>query len=314
MAHSVSRSTILVGLLASAIVAFGAPAEAKKKKAATAAPQASDSESGEGTKEEKKAAAAAQAGDTERPKPILDSGEAPEGPKADAQGNVSFAGVKSGKGKITVQAPPKEKVKVYLEGRYFGVAPRTINKIPPGDYIVEVVFPNGKSLSKPVSVAGEEEALVTVGAADALTPEPAEKGMSLEQAQKRWSLATTIGIGAGVAVAAGLGLGIWEYTVQKDHDNLVKAGPPSADPADVAAHEAKIRSLENKGDTLALSANILYVVGGVALVTAVFIGYPAYKARHAEQKPTSPEGTNLSFMVLPNASLTGGTAGMFLQF
>jgi hypothetical protein len=58
----------------------------------------------------------------------------------------------------------------------------------------------------------------------------------------------------------------------------------------------------------------MYVVGGVALVTAVFIGYPAYKALNSEKKPTSPEGTNLSFMILPNAALNGGTAGMSLQF
>ena len=316
MAHSVSRSTIIAGLLASAVVlALAAPAEAKKKGKSDA--PASSSEPGEGGGEEKKAGpAAAQAGDTERPKPILDDAESEGAPKADEKGNVTFTGGKGGKGKgkITVQAPPKEKVKVYLEGRYFGIAPRTINKIPPGDYIVEVVFPNGKSLSKPVSVAGEEEATVTVGAADALPTAPVEKGMTPEQAERRWSLAKTVGAGAIGAVVVGLGLGVWEIMVQKDHDNKVKAGPPSSNGQDVANHEAQIRSLENKGNTLALTANILYVVGGVALVTAVFIGYPAYKAQHEEKKPTSPEGNNLSFMILPNPALNGGTAGMSFTF
>jgi hypothetical protein len=313
MAHSVSRFTIVVGLLASAMLALAAtPAEAKRKSAPSAQSSAPVDDEVPG---EKKAAPAAQAGDVERPKPIVDDAIAPEsGPKADDRGNVSFTGGKGGKGKITVQAPPKEKVKVYLEGRYFGIAPRTINKIPPGDYIVEVVFPNGKSLSKPVSVAGEEEATVTVGAADALPVAPVEKGMDLDKAQKRWGLAKVVGGGAILAVVAGLGVGVWEYTVQKDHDDLLKQPLDVNDRDAVAARESKIRSLENKGNTLATTANILYVVGGVALVTAVFIGYPAYKALNAEKKPTSPEGTNMSFMILPNATLTGGTAGMALQF
>lgn len=317
MAHSVSRFTIVVGLLASAMLALSAtPAEAKKKNAASAAaPSAPADDEVPG---EKKAPAAAQAGDVERPKPIVDDSVAAEsGPKADDRGNVTFTGGKSGKGgkgKITVQAPPKEKVKVYLEGRYFGIAPRTINKIPPGDYIVEVVFPNGKSISKPVSVAGEEEATVTVGAADALPVVPADKPMDTDKAQKRWGLAKVVGGAAIGAVVVGLGLGVWEYTIQKDHDDLLKQPLDVNDRTAVATRESKIRSLENKGNNLATAANIMYVVGGVALVTAVFIGYPAYKALNAEKRPTSPEGTNMSFMILPNASLTGGTAGMSLQF
>jgi hypothetical protein len=314
MAHSVSRFTIVVGLLASAMLALAStPAEAKKRSAPAAA--SSSAPVDDEVPGEKKAPAAAQAGDVERPKPIVDDAVTPEsGPKADDRGNVTFTGGKSGKGKITVQAPPKEKVKVYLEGRYFGIAPRTINKIPPGDYIVEVVFPNGKSLSKPVSVAGEEEATVTVGAADALPVAPAEKGMDTDKAQKRWTLAKVVGAGAVGAVVVGLGLGVWEYTIQKDHDDKLKQPLDVNDRNAVAARESQIRSLENKGNTLATAANIMYVVGGVALVTAVFIGYPAYKALNAEKKPVSPEGTNMSFMILPNATLTGGTAGMALQF
>ena len=317
MAHSVTRSTILAGLLASAIIALAGPAEAKRKKAEPAAAADESAAAGEGGGEEKKAGpAAAQAGDVERPKPILNEEPAESGPKADEKGNVSFMGGKSGKGKITVQAPPKEKVKVYLEGRYFGIAPRTINKIPPGDYIVEVVFPNGKSLSKPVSVAGEEEATVTVGAADALPAAPVEKPMSTEQAERRWSLAKTVGGMAIGAVVVGLGLGVWELMIQKDHDNLVKMGPPTTSDQDVANHVQKVRDLENKGNTVALTANILYVVGGVALVTAVFIGYPAYKAMHSEQKtvPSPESGTNMSFIVLPNPTLDGGSAGMMMRF
>jgi len=114
----------------------------------------------------------------------------------------------------------------------------------------------------------------------------------------------------------GLGLGVWELMVQKDHDNLVKMGAPSSNEQDVANHVQRVRDLENKGNTLALTANILYVVGGVALVTAVFIGYPAYKAMNSEQKtvPNPESGTNMSFIVLPNPTLDGGSAGMMMRF
>ena len=56
-------------------------------------------------------------------------------------------------------------------------------------YIVEIVFPNGKTLSKPVSVSGEEEALVQVGAGDAAPNAPVAKPMTEEQAKKRWDVA-----------------------------------------------------------------------------------------------------------------------------
>lgn len=311
MAHSVSRSTIITGLIAGMIIAFGASAEAKSKKKAE--PAASSEPGSEAGGEEKKAApASAQAGDVERPKPILDGEEASDGPKADAQGNVAFQGSRSGKGKITVQAPAKEKVKVYLEGRYFGLAPRTINKIPPGDYIVEIVFPNGKSLSKPVSVSGEEEALVQVGAGDAAPATPVEKPMTEAQATNRWNVAKAIGIGSAGALVVGLGLGYWKIRVQKEYNDEIAVVPNGN--AEVNARAAKLQSLENKGSTLALTANVLYIAGAVGLVTAVVIGYPAYKARHAEQKSLSPEGnpTNLSFMLAPTPD--GAMGGMSLRF
>jgi hypothetical protein len=310
MAHSVSRSTLLAGLLASVILAVGTPALAKKKKAA--APAADSSSDATPTDDSKPAPSAQQAGDTERPSPIIDPNEAPEGPKADAEGNVNFAGTHVGKGKITVRAPAKEKVKVYLEGRYFGVAPRTITKIPSGDYIVEVVFPNGKSVTKPVSVSGDEEAIVQLGAADAAPTVPAEKPMAAETAEKRWTIAEWIGIGSGAAVLVGLGLGIWEHSVQSDYNNLVGMPLDPNDPNGTNRANS-LKSLSDKGNHLALAANLCYVAAGLGLITAVVIGYPAYKARKAERKPASPE-TNLSFLFVPGRSLENSTAGLSLQF
>jgi hypothetical protein len=314
MAHSVSRSTLLAGLLTVAIVTLGAPAFAKKKKAAAPADETPTSEVSNSS-DKKPAEPKAQAGDTERPSPIIDPNDtAAEGPKADAEGNVNFAGARVGKGKITVRAAAKEKVKVYLEGRYFGMAPRTITKIPPGDYVVEVVFPNGKSVTKPVSVSGDEESIVQLGAADAAPTVAAEKPMAPELAERRWDMAKMIGIGAGVAVLVGLSLGIWEHSVQGDYNNKLKMPPANQAPAaEQTAYVNALKSLSDKGDHLALGANICYVAGALGLITAVVIGYPAYKARKAERKPASPE-TNVSFLFAPGPTLGSGSAGLLLQF
>lgn len=321
MAHSVSRSTVLAGLIAAAIIALAGPAEARKKKASAPADEATpaaDTEAPAADDKKAEAPPAQQAGDTERPTPILQNDQDEQAPQTDAEGNVAFSGTRKGKGKITVNAPKKEKVKVYLEGRYFGMAPRTINKIPPGDYIVEIVFPNGKSLSKPVSVAGDEEEVVTVGAEDAKPATPAEKPMTAEQASKRWTIAKALGIGAAVAVVAGLGLGFWEHSVQSDYNAKVSQGPASNSNSDKAAFQSQLDSLSNKGDKIALGANICYIAGAVALVTAVVIGYPAYKARNNTTEkavpPPDAAGTNMSFIFAPTPSMKGGTAGLTFSF
>jgi hypothetical protein len=291
MAHSVSRSEVFVGLLAAALMAIGTPALAKKKK--------SDQPGDAAATPEKAGEGSAQAQDQERPKPIL---EEAAGPEADAKGNVSFMGAKSGKGKITVKAPPSEKAKVYLEGRYFGLAPRTITKIPPGDYIVEITYPDGKSVTKPVSVSGDEEAVVELGGSSEIAG-PAEKPMAPEKIEKRLSLAKAIGIGAIALAVVGVGLGVWEYTVQKDYDKTM---------------DAQMRlDLSKKGDSLALGANICFVGAGVGLLGAGIIGYPAYKARknHGGRSETNLDTPPpVSFMLAPGRTPGSINAGMLYRF
>ena len=69
-----------------------------------------------------------------------------------------------------MKAAPESKIKIFLEGRYFGTAPLTIYSVPKGDYIVEAVYANGKQLSRPVSVGENEETAVDLGGAQALQP------------------------------------------------------------------------------------------------------------------------------------------------
>ena len=64
-----------------------------------------------------------------------------------------------GLGRVTVNAPATQKVKVFLEGRYFGTAPITIYSVPKGDYIIEALPETGKQISKPVTVEMVFEAL-----------------------------------------------------------------------------------------------------------------------------------------------------------
>jgi hypothetical protein len=298
MAHSVSRSEAFAGLLAAALMLMGTPTlAAKKKKSETTFEPSVVQKSGEGS---------AQAQDQERPKPILE--EAP-GPETDAKGNVNFMGPKAGKGKITVKAPATEKAKVYLEGRYFGLAPRTITKIPPGDYIIEITYPNGKSVTKPVSVSGDEEAVVELGGASDIAT-PAEKPMTSEKVEKRLGLAKTIGIGAIGLAVVGVGMGVWEYTVQQDYNK--KAAASNGTTQDRQA----LDDLSKKGDTLALAANICFVGAAVGLIAAGVIGYPAYKARKngGGRSETLDAPPTVSFLLAPGRTLGSVNAGMLYRF
>jgi hypothetical protein len=280
---------------------------AKKKKAAPSS--SSDSE----VPGEKREQGAAQSGDTERPRPIVDpEGDKSEAPRPDAEGNVNFGGNKSAKGKITVKAPREEKIKVYLEGRYFGVAPQTVKKVPPGDYIVELIFPGGKRVSRPVSVAGDEETTIEIGGAAPAEADKAKEdpAMTEAEAEKRWKLAKIVGIASVSALVLGLAFGTWEYMVQKDYDKLIETGGSGA------AFQEQVDDLAAKGDRLALAANGFFILAGVGIAATIIIGYPAYKARKAGRRP---EGTvldnpdKLSFMLAPTPN-GGGMAGLALRF
>jgi hypothetical protein len=291
--------------MAGVVFLAAVPAVAAKKK------KSGDDAAAAGGKNE----GAAQSEDKERPRPIVDpeGGPAPEAPKPDAQGNVNFGGSssKGAKGRITVKAPPGDKVKVYLEGRYFGVAPQTISKVPPGDYIVELIMPGGKRLTKPVSVVGDEEASIEVGAVSAAEAAKPEPPMSDVEAEKRWKTAKIVGIATVSMLVLGLVFGGWEYMVQKDYDKKITDGPPS--PSMQTQYQQELDDLAAKGNRLALAANAAFILTGVGLAATIIIGYPAYKARKGGRRE-GPEGTNLSFMAGPGPTRGSGMAGLVWQF
>ena len=310
-----------VFLIATAPMAYAAGNKKKGKPDQAADSENPAGEAGGGGK------AASQSQDQERPKPILDEDSGaptPEAPKADAQGNVNFGSARAGKGKITVKAPPDDKIKVYLEGRYFGAAPRTIQKVPPGDYIIELVLPGGKRVTKAVSVSSDEEAVVEIGGGEvaaAAAAAKAEPPMSEEQVNSRWRLAKLVGFaGAGIFVV-GIILGSYgQFVLQKNYDDKFKTPvPPASDTAGRAAREHELEDMASTGGLVMNSANVCFILGAAGIITAAVIGYPAYKARKAAG-PRGPEGGNpdrppsLSFWVAPDRQMSGGMANLALRF
>ena len=134
-----SRATVFALLAASLALLTASPASAKKKKTAPPADSSESTAAGadnEVPKDGSDAKPASQANDTEKPHAILDTSQ--EAPKTDSLGHVHFASPNGeGLGRVVVNAPATDKVKVFLEGRLFGTAPLTIYSVPKGDYIVE---------------------------------------------------------------------------------------------------------------------------------------------------------------------------------
>ena len=198
---SVWAISFLAVLFGGVTLLSAGPAFAKKKKAEPT--QATDEASPPAEKNEKPAD---QAGDTEKPKTILDTSQ--EAPKTDSLGHVHFGSPNAeGVGRVAVKAPPESKIKIFLEGRYFGTAPLTVYSVPKGDYIVEAVYPNGKQISRPVSVGENEETAVDLGGAAARGP--SGPGMfDSEMTPTRMTITKVALVAAGVGIVTTLVFGI----------------------------------------------------------------------------------------------------------
>ena len=181
------------------------PALAKKKKQDT--PTQATDDAAPGDKPAKDEKPAEQAGDVEKPKTILDTSQ--DAPKTDSLGHVHFGSPNAdGLGRVAVKAAPESKIKIFLEGRYFGTAPLTIYSVPKGDYIVEAVYSNGKQVSRPVSVGENEETAVDLGGAQALR---AASGPGMFEAEMTPTRMTATKIGLVVAAVGLVAAGIAGY-------------------------------------------------------------------------------------------------------
>jgi hypothetical protein len=300
MTRSDHRSGILIALLAAGFTLMtAAPASAKKKApAAAAAPAGTDDETPKTGADADKAneKPSTQAADEEKPKAALNLEQ--EAPKTDSLGHVHFASPNGeGLGRVVVNAPATDKVKVFLEGRLFGSAPVTIYSVPKGDYIVEAVYPNGKQVSKPVTVSEGEETAVDLGAPKAKAEE-ASNFSGGEMTPGRKTLMYGFLAGAAVGVVVGATFGILTLKAESDYQNT-----PMSD-------QAQLDSLQKTGQRDAAIADVGWVLTAVGLVGAGICALPLVMG--GSEKPSNsgstPTGTPSAFMLTPVASphMTGG--------
>ena len=281
---------LLAVLFGGATLLSAGPALAKAKKKSGPATQATDAASPPAEGEQKSEKPADQAGDVEKPKTILDTSQ--EAPKTDSLGHVHFGSPNAeGLGRVAVKAAPEQKIKIFLEGRYFGTAPLTIYSVPKGDYIVEAVYSNGKQVSRPVSVGENEETAVDLGGAAALRAASGPGMFDAEMTPTRMTITKVSLVVAAVGVVAAVAFGILELKAESDYDKEVN--PMAMD--DIA----------KKGRTYAILTNVGIVTAAVGLVAAGIAGYPLV---------LKPEKSKTAFIFTPAATPQGAGGALTVRF
>ncbi len=266
--HDVSRVVVALSLL------VAAPAFAKKKTAEEAAPPAAESEAAP-----------------------VDPKLVP--PTPDTFGRVHF-GPSSGAdlGRVSVKAPSSDNVRIFLEGRFFGTAPITIYSVPKGDYIIEGTYPDGKTVSKAISVLENDEAVVDLTGAHAALEAP-KAGMfaSKEISDSRMLAMKVFAIGGAAALVVGVTFGILEMMKENDYKNA-------------PANNAQLDSISSTGKNYALIANIGFALTFVGAVGAAVCAYPLFVKPNAEKKTTVASSSSPIFVVVPTASGAAGSVAM----
>jgi hypothetical protein len=215
-------------------------------------------------------------------------------PEPDSMGRVHFGPPGGeGLGRVTVKAPPKDEVKVFLDGRYFGKAPITIHSVPKGDYIVEGHYPDGRQVTRPVSVSENEEETVELTAGKIETPGAKQGSMFVgEISPERMLLTKGLIIGGAAALAFGITFGILDLKAESDYNNA--KDQPSRD------------SITTSGKRDATLANVGFILAGACLIGAAFAGYPLLV------KPTTEKPMALVVAPVAGGGVTGGA--MMLRF
>ena len=288
MTRSVVASVTIALLFGGVVLLPASPALAKKKKASADEPAVQVNDEGAPAASGK---SADQVGDTEKPKSILDTSQ--DAPKTDSLGHVHFGSPNAeGLGRVAVKAAPEQKIKIFLEGRYFGTAPLTIYSVPKGDYIVEAVYSNGKQVSRPVSVGENEETAVDLGGAAALRAASGPGMFDAEMTPTRMTITKVSLVVAAVGVVAAVTFGILELKAESDYDKEVN--PMAMD--DIA----------KKGRTYAILTNVGIVTAAVGLVAAGIAGYPLVL------KPS--EKAKTAFIFTPAATPQGAGGALTVRF
>jgi hypothetical protein len=290
-----SRGTLFAVLAGGLMLLAASPASAKKKAAPVsndAKPAASD--------DEKPADAdtkpASQANDVEKPKAILDTNQ--EAPKTDSLGHVHFASPNGeGLGRVVVTAPAEAKVKVFLEGRFFGTAPVTIFSVPKGDYILEATYPNGKEVSKPVTVSENEETAIDLGGAKTATGggNSMFSGSAMTPGRTLWMKGFLIG--GAAALVFGVTFGILEIKAESDYQHTA------------ANDQGRLDSLQTSGQRDATLADVGYILAAAGAIGAGICALPLILGPSSSaEKPAA----STALMVVPIVG--GGATGGSLSF
>jgi quinol-cytochrome oxidoreductase complex cytochrome b subunit len=201
-----------------------------------------------------------------------------------------------------VKAPSSDNVKVFLEGRFFGTAPLTIYSVPKGDYIVEGTYPDGKTVSKAVSVLENDEAVADLTGAHAAV-EANKKGSSMfsnkDISENRLFAMKAFAIGGGIALVAGITFGVLEMMKESDYKNSTGT-------------QTQLDSLTSTGKNYALLANVGYALAFVGAVGAAVCAYPIFVKPSAEKKTVAMASSHPVFVVVPTSG--GASGSMALRF
>jgi len=223
-------------------------------------------------------------------------------PTPDTFGRVHFGPASgTGLGRITVKGNESDKVQVFVEGRYFGLAPITIYSVPKGDYIVEGTFSDGKSASRPVSVTENEEAIADLTNAHQVKPSE-EKGPLLatsEVSSTRLTATKAFVIGGAAALVFGVVMGILEKGKESQY-------------SDPNTPDSQLDSIQNTGKTYALLANLGYALTFVGVAGAAICAYPMFVKPEKKSTMALQSSTRPVFVVVPGASSVN--AGMAMRF
>jgi hypothetical protein len=275
-----SRRQVVSHLIVAASLLAAAPALAKKKAVTEAPPAAAEPTE------------SASSGD---PKLVP--------PTPDTFGRVHFGPSSAPDlGRVSVKAPTSDDVKIFLEGRFFGTAPITIYSVPKGDYIIEGTYPDGKTVSKAISVLENDEAVADLTGAHAAVDIKKNQGMfaSKDISESRLFGLKAFAIGGGAALVLGITFGILERMKESDYKNSTGT-------------QAQLDDISNTGKTYALLANVGYALAFVGAVGAAVCAYPLFVKPNAEKKTVAMAPRPL-FMIVPASSGSGATGAMSLRF
>jgi hypothetical protein len=169
-------------------------------------------------------------------------------------------------------------VELVLDGQPRGSLPVDLRDLPPGRYRIQARKPGYKPWDETREVFPGETTYVTVKL-EAQAPQAARSFFG----SIRWP--TWVVGGAGLAsLVAGAGFGGHALSQQSSFD---KIDPSTYD--DIR----RMEELRDSGQSSALTANILFGVGGAALVAAGVMAYFDYRKAKTEQQPALGKGPEL---------------------